>query len=170
MGTESVNLKDWELDNGNSSSNAFTLPGMTLLPRQIVVYYHAETSIALGDGGGTVRLLKPDGRTADIFTYPVVAAADRTWCRLPDGTGVWAFICHPSPGMPNTPFESGTPIPGSTPEAGAEEGAVPACLIDTAPQPVLSAECYSPGIKMWAEGGNGEIWLESRWKYYVFVE
>jgi hypothetical protein len=170
MGTESVNLKDWELDKGKDSSSAFTFPSMSLLPRQIAIFYHAETGIALSDGGDTVRLLKPDGRTVDIFTYPVVAAADRTWCRLPDGVGVWAFSCHPSPRFPNTPFQSGTPNPESTPEAGIEEGAVSACLIDSAPQPILSAECYSPGIKMWSEIKNGEIWLESRWKYYVFVE
>ena len=170
MGTESVNLKNWRLDNGNGRTSVYILSSLTLLPRQIEVFYHAVTGIALGDGGDTVRLLKPDGRTVDIFNYPLVTAADRTWCRLPDGIGGWAFSCRPSPGIPNTPAESFTPIPGSTPETGTEGGAVSACLVDSDQQPILSAECNSPGIKMWAEVGTGEIWLESRWKYYVFVE
>ncbi|HEY5269982.1 MAG TPA: lamin tail domain-containing protein, partial [Anaerolineales bacterium] len=171
MGTESVNLQNWELDNGvGGSSNAYSLPDITLLPHQIVHFFRTETGVALSDGGSTVRLLKTDGRTADIYTYPMVTAADRTWCRLPDGIGAWAFACQPSPGKLNTPIESGTPGPGSTPEARAGEGGGYACLTDPVPQSVLSAECNSPGTEMWGEAGGGEIWLESRWKWNVFVE
>gem|GEM_PF-454780 len=169
MGTESINLKNWKLDDGGGSS-PYTLPDMTLLSRQITVFYHSATGIALSDGGDTVRLFKPDGQTADIYTYPAVTAADRAWCRLPDGSGAWAFACRPSPGKPNTPIESGKPGPGSTPGAGTGEDALSACPIDSAPQSVLSAECNSPGTRMWGEAESGEIWLESRWKYNVFVE
>jgi hypothetical protein len=171
MGTEPVDLQNWKLDNGvGGSSNPYSLPEVTLLPRQIVHFFRTETSVALSDGGSTVRLLKPDGRTADIYTYPAVTAADRTWCRLPDGSGAWAFACQPSPGKPNTPIQSGTPGPEPTPEAGAGEDGGSACLTDPVPQPVRSAECNSPGTKMWGEAGGGEIWLESRWKWNVFVE
>jgi hypothetical protein len=169
MGTESVSLKNWRLDDDNGGSSPYTLPNVTLLPRQIVIFYQIETGISLSDGGDAVRLFRPDGRTADIYTYPVVAATDQTWCRLPDGTGAWAFACRPSPGNPNILSESGTPIPEPTPEAEAA-GAEPACLIDSAPQFVQFAECNSPGTEMWGEGGSGEIWLESRWKWNVFVE
>jgi hypothetical protein len=170
MGTGSISLKNWELDNGvGGISNPFTLPNVTLLPRQILVLYHSETGITLSDGGATVRLLKPDGRTADIYTYPVVAAADRTWCRLPNGTGVWAFACRPSPGKPNLPFESGTPGSGYIPQ-GEGTSASPACLTNLFPQPVQMAECKSPGMGIWGEVGNREYWLESRWKWNVFVE
>ncbi len=170
MGTESISLKNWKLDDGDGGSSPYTLPNVTLLPRQIAIFYQTETGISLSDGGDTVRLLKSDGRTSDIFTYPVVTAADLTWCRLPDGTGVWAFACRPSPGRPNTPLESGTPGPGSAPGAKAGDDAAPVCLMDSVPQPVQSAECNSPGTEMWGEAGGGEIWLESRWKYDVFVE
>ncbi|HEX7540592.1 MAG TPA: hypothetical protein VF352_00560, partial [Anaerolineales bacterium] len=171
-------LKNWRLDDDNGGSSPYTLPNVTLLPRQIVIFYQIETGISLSDGGDAVRLFRPDGRTADIYTYPVVTATDQTWCRLPDGTGAWAFACRPSPGKPNrlvvVPVpargsESGTPIPEPTPEAEAA-GAEPACLIDSAPQFVQFAECNSPGTEIWGEGGSGEIWLESRWKFDVFVE
>jgi hypothetical protein len=42
--------------------------------------------------------------------------------------------------------------------------------MNTAPVPVQSAECSSPGTKMWGEAGNGETWLKSRLKWDVFVE
>jgi len=165
MGTAPINLMNWKLDNGvGGLSAAYSLPGVTLLPRQIAVFYRTETGVALSDGGSTVRLLKPDGRTGDIYTYPGVSAADQTWCRLPDGTGAWTFVCYPSPGKPNTPIKS------STPGAGAGEDAEPLCLMDLAPRPILSAECNSPGGRMWGEDRNGEIWLKNHSKWNVFVE
>jgi hypothetical protein len=169
MGTESVSLKNWRLDDDNGDSSPYTLPNVTLLPRQIVIFYRTETGISLSDGGDAVRLFRPDGRWADSYTYPVVTAVDRTWCRLPDGTGAWAFACRPSPGKPNIHIETGTPVPGPTPEAEAA-GAVPACLSDLFPQFVQFAECNSPGTGIWGQTGGGEIWLESRWKWNVFVE
>ena len=169
MGTESISLKNWKLDNGYDSSSPYTLPNVTLLPHQIAVFYHSDTGISLSDGGSTVRLLKPDGRTADIQTYPAVTTADQTWCHLPDGSGTWAFACLPTPGKPNTAIRSGTPMPGSTPKAGGAN-TEPACLIDSVPQSILSAECNSPGTKMWGETGDGTFWLVSRWKWNVFVE
>ena len=100
MGTRPVDLKNWRLDTG-SGTPYYILPTLTLLPRQIARYFRSETALALSDGGGSVRVVKPDGSTADIYNYPPVAAADVSWCRLPDGTGLWAFACHPSPASLN---------------------------------------------------------------------
>jgi hypothetical protein len=168
MGTDPVNIKDWRLDNG-TGSEPFALPDLLLLPRQIALFYHSETGIAVSDGGGTVRLVKPDGRTSDIYTYPVVAAADRAWCRLPDGSGTWTFACRPTPGRPNAIFTPGTPAPGSPP---AEEQAppLPSCVTNPLPALVQPAECYTPGLGMWGQPAGGETWLESRTKWELFVE
>ncbi len=162
MGTAPVSVANWKLDNGAESASSFTLPALTLLPRQIAVFYHASTGIGLSDVGGSVRLLKSDGHTADIFNYPLVTAADRAWCRLPDGNGAWGFVCIPTPGKPNEAIKSGSP--GSGGAAGS------LCIKNSAPVTVLTAECNSPGGKMWGEGGNGEIWLKTRLKFDVFVE
>jgi len=169
MGAGSVSLKNWRLDDGDGDSNPYTLPNVTLLPRQIAVFFQTGTGISLSDGGDTVRLFKPDGRTADIYTYPVVTEKDRAWCRLPDGTGVWTFACRSSPGKPNKPIESGNLSPRSTPEG---EAAVTesTCLTDSLPQLILFAECNSPGSRIWGEAEGGEIWLKSRWKWNVFVQ
>jgi len=170
MGTASISLKNWKLDNGvGGPSKPYTLPDVSLLPLQIIRFFHAESGIGLSDGGGTVRLLKPDGRTADIFNYPLVEATDQTWCRLPDGKGIWVFSCYPTPGKLNIPFSSTTPGSGSTHEVGGEE-ADPFCLAGNAPQAVLSAECNSPGAKIWGETGTGKLWLESQRKWAIFVE
>ena len=165
MGTISISLQNWKLDNGvGGPSVPYTLPDVTLLPRQIVEFYHSDSRIGLSDGGGTVRLLRSDGRTADIFNYPFVEAADKSWCRLPDGTGTWAFACYPTPGKLNKPSGSQPLPPAGT--AGNDL----LCLAGTAPQMVLFAECNSPGSKMWAESGGGEFWLNSFGKWAVYVE
>ena len=163
MGTEPVNLLNWKLDDDGGSS-PFTLPSLTLLPRQMAVFYQSQTGISLSDGGDSVRLMKPTGLTVDRFNYPVVTVADRTWCRLPDGTGGWSFICNPTPAKPNIPVSLGNP--GTAPPVESE----PLCVMDTAPRSIISAECNSPGSDMWGDAGIREIWLKSRWKWDVFVQ
>ena len=165
MGATSINIQNWRLDNGGKAGS-YKLPDLDLLPRQIVVFFHADTDISLRDGGGTVRLLKPDGYTADIYNYPVVKATDRTWCRMPDG-GVWAFGCQPSPGQPNIPFDSATPTLGSG-SATVEE--TDCSLADTVPQSVIVAECGDFCSGIWNASGENQLWLQERWKWDVFVE
>jgi len=167
MGVNAINLKNWKLDDGDGGSSPYTLPDTTLQPRQIAHFFGSETGISLSDGGDTVRLIKPDGHTADIYTYPVVSASDRSWCRLPDGNGAWGFVCRPTPGRPNTPVNSATPVPGAGP---VTEGDSVCPLADTVPQPVRLAECESFGFWMWNSLREEQFWLQSRWKWDVFVE
>jgi hypothetical protein len=165
LGTSSISLKNWKLDNGFGGPSApYTLPDAILLPRQIIHFYHSISGVGLSDGGGTVRLLKPDGRTADIFNYPLVEIEDQSWCRLPDGTGSWTFTCSPTPGRLNKLFGL---VPN--PQAG-KDGSDPFCLVGKAPLVILSAECTSSGTKIWGETGDGKLWLGSRGKWAVFVE
>ncbi len=170
MGTAAINLKNWRLDNGvGGPSVPFVLPDMTLLPHQIVVFFHSTSGIGLSDGGGTVRLLKSDGRTADINNYPLVEAVDVTWCRLPDGRGAWGFVCLPTPGKPNAKLSAGTIVPGS-PSGTVVHPVDPICLANTAPQAVLTAECESPGASIWENTGAGEFWLVGKGKWPVIFE
>jgi hypothetical protein len=166
MGTTDINLKGWKLDDiADSGSTPYTLPDLILPPYGIVRYYASQTGISLSDGGDSVRLLKPDGRTADLHNYPVVMAADQTWCRLPDGNGGWGFTCRPTPGRPNA-------VRGSEPE-DPDEGQPPErtdCLLpDTSPQAFRLAEC-EPGGGTWRRTPPRQQWLEKRWKWDVFVE
>jgi hypothetical protein len=159
MGSESISLKNWRLDDGEGGSSPYTLPEVTLLPRGMLVLFASQTGLSLSDGGDTVRLIKPDGRTADIFNYPVVTAADRTWCRLPDGNGAWYFNCRPSLGRPNNPIGTSTP----NPEPGIDEP-VPGCWPGGDP----------PGFVQFLEcdgsAGSLRLWLKSDWKWGTFFE
>jgi hypothetical protein len=167
MGVNAINLKNWKLDDGDGGSSPYALPDITLQPRQIAHFFGSETGILLSDGGDTVRVIKPDGRTADIYTYPVVSATDRTWCRLPDGNGAWGFVCYPTPGRPNTLVNSAT----ASPEAGPVTEADSICpLADTVPQAVRLAECESFGSGVWKGFREEQLWLPSRWKWDVVVE
>ena len=172
MGTSAISLKNWKLDNGiGGASTPYVLPDVTLQPHQMVLYFHTDTGVGLSDSGSTVRLLKPDGRTADLVTYPLVEATDQTWCRLPDGDGAWEFICQPTPGKANLRIVIVSPTPTSTPATPRVEVKLdPVCLMNTLPAAIFTAECNTPGLKIWGKSGMQQFWLESRGKQDVFVE
>jgi hypothetical protein len=166
MGTTSINIRNWKLDNG-ANTTGYVLPDTIMLPHQILVFFHFETGISLSDGGGTVRLVKSDGHTADIFNYPPVEAMDRTWCRLSSGKGFLEFACQPSPGRPNTPSN---PTPTKA-EKTSTPGKISGCnLVDTIPSSMSSAECNGTGAGVWNSPSETEFWLLPRWKWPVFVE
>ena len=163
LGTIAINVKNWKLDTGTGSSKTFSLPDITLQPRQIAAFFGSQTGLSLSDGGATVRLLKPDGYIEDAYTYPVVELADWTWCRLPDGTGVWGFTCRPSPDRPNIFLN--TPTPGTIP------GGSSICLQgNTIPQSMIMAECGNFGAGIANNPGEQLFWLPTRWKWAIFVE
>jgi hypothetical protein len=142
-----VNIRNWKLDNG-AGTKSFVLPDMSMLPRQILVFFRFETGIPLSDGGGTVRLTKSDGRTADLFNYPPVEAMDKTWCRIFSGTGFLTFACDPTPGRPNV---VANPTPAATPTLSETPAVNPCILPDTAPSGIVSVECDGAG------GGIGQL-------------
>ena len=172
LGVEAVSLLNWKLDNVAGSSSSYTLPDVILEPRAIASFFHADTGIALRDGGGTVRLLKPGGQIVDAYTYGVVEAADISWCRLPGGNVAWTFACRPTPGRPNARAESGYLTP--TPSSAIGEGPAPeGCpLADTVPAGIVQAECGEARTAMWNRelwGEGQEFWLESRFKWGLFI-
>lgn len=163
VSTIAVNVANWKLDNGIGSPKIFTLPAITLQPRQIAFFFSSQTGLSLSLGGGTVRLLKSSGLIADAYTYPAVERADRTFCRQPDGTGKWGYICLPSPGLPNIFLDIGTP--------GVPAGNSSVCSLDnTAPLSIVLAECGSFDAGIAANPGEKLFWLQSRWKWDTFVE
>jgi hypothetical protein len=162
VGTQSVNLRNWKLDDDVGGSSPFTLPDMTLQPRQIVRFYGSQSGILLNDGGDSVRLLRPGGQTADLFNYPAVTVFDRAWCRLPDGSGLWTFSCRPTPGRPNAlAADLATPSPAP---------AATACpLTDSVPAVILEAECGRALAGPWRAWRGSEIWLQGADKWDTFL-
>ncbi len=163
VGMQSVNLRNWKLDDDVGGSSPFSLPDVTIQPRQIMRFFGSQTGILLNDGGDSVRLLRPGGQTADIFNYTVVTVFDRAWCRLPDGNGLWTFSCRPTPGRPNVPAaDLGTP---------SASPAVPACpLSDLAlPPAILLVECSGPAVWNPAFQMEGGLWLQGGDKWGTFL-
>ena len=163
VSTAAVNVANWKLDTGIGSPKTFTLPAITLQPRQIAFFFSSQTGLSISSGGSTVRLLKSSGAIADAYTYSAVDRADRTWCRQPDGSGKWGYICLPSPGRPNIFLDLGTP--------GVPAGNTSVCFLDnTASQSTILAECGSFDAGIAANPGEKLFWLQSRWKWDTFVE
>ncbi len=166
-GARVVSLGSWALDNGTTSVS-YSLPKVNLNPGQILVFFHSESGIPLPDGGGTVRLVKASGQTADIFRYGPDEVDDRTWCRLPDrNNGQLSFACQPTPGKANIPFSSTAPTPIPRNDTSVE---VICNLPDTVPPAMLLPECDPFGSGIWRPL-PGELWIlpvESKWS--VFVE
>ncbi len=161
-----ISIKNWKLDNG-AGTTAFILPDMSLDSRQIKLFFRSETGIPLSDGGGTVRLVKSDGRTADLFNYPPVEAMDRTWCRLFNGSGFLTFDCSPTPGRPNVPAN---PTPVITP-TGTITVENPECsLSDTVPPDMTGPECSGLGGGIWQAPPMEPRLFYRKWKWPVFIE
>jgi hypothetical protein len=158
-------VKGWKLDTGINSPKTFALPDLTLQPRQIVTFFGPETGLSLSDGGGTVRLLRTDGRILDAYTYPAVEIPERTYCRLPDGSAAWGFACRPTPGQPNISVSASVTGSGSAPGGGST------CpQVNIAPQALVWAECGSFGGGITNPLGEGIFWLPSHWKWGMFLE
>ena len=146
-----ISLAGWKLDDElNLGSNPFTLPDVTLKPGQRIVFYASQTNILLSDGGDTVRLINPNGKIYDAYTYAIAKTEDASICRLPDGNvfGGWFEDCIPTPNLNNS-REGSVPV---MPDEGYQS---PVCqLPDTLPADFLYAECRGYGANIW----NTDFW------------
>ncbi len=148
IGPQPVNLKGWRLNVISGLSVTYILPDVTLLPDEKIVFFKNETALNLSDGGGTLRLLRPNGTPYDAVTYGLVLAADRAWCRNPDGRGAWLDSCDPSPRRANVPLAGArTPAPPAVTPAQRPGYPPPeSCPLRGAPGEIIRAECDSPGL------------------------
>ncbi len=151
LGPISVNLSGWKLDNVSGGSHFYTLPAKTLKFGERALYYGSVSGIPLYDSGGTVRLINSKGVVVDARGYGVVAVADQTHCRIPDGNGYWRFPCFPTPGTENV-------LTGSVPTPPPAVVSQPtACLLaDTVPDVFRAAVCNAFGLDVM----NGGYWNE----------
>jgi len=145
IGIIDVNLNGWQLDDEEGSGSApFKIPAAILKPGQRAIFYGLQTNILLGDGGDTVRLINPNGKIYDAYTYALVRLEDQSVCRLPDGGSGWYEDCVPTPNLTNT--REGT-VPSMP---GGEVFESPTCeLPDTLPADFLFAECRGYGADVW---------------------
>ncbi len=166
-GTVPVSLNQWQLDVG-SNSISYTLPGVTLAPGRMLLLFRAETRIPLNDGGGTVRLVKANGQTGDIYRYPPANVPQKSWCRLTDRNhGNLDLACQPTPGQPNKPYDPAQVTPGPANEPDKSDFCI---LPDTVPPAVAEVECSGFGTGIFNYMPANPFWLPGGTKWQVFVE
>ena len=155
IGTATANLSGWKLDDeANQGSNPYTLPSLTLKIGERMVFYGSQTNILLSDGGDTVRLLNPNNKVFDSYTYTFAEFEDQSICRLPDGNGSWYEDCVPTPNLTNTREGAAPSMPDG------EDFVSPVCeLPDTLPADFLFAECGGYGADIW----HSYFWDQSGW-------
>jgi len=146
LGSQAVDLGQWMLDDVAGGGTApYRIPsGVVIGPGQHLVLFRSTTGVALNDtGGDTVRLLWPDGREVDGYTY-THTSPDASFSREQDGTGAWTDAYPPSPGGPNLPATpTPTPTETATPTATSSSTVTPtptetATPLDT-PTPTATA-------------------------------
>jgi hypothetical protein len=109
LGDTPVFLGGWRLDDAlDSGSRSFTLPGVTLAPRDYVAFFRSRTHISLNDRGDSVYLISPNGGIIDQIRYLRVRAYNLSYGRLPDGSSQLSYGLWPTPGGPNVLFEEPT--------------------------------------------------------------
>ncbi len=157
-GSVAVNINGWVLydaidthelvvnttnsdNNGNPSDAGETVinPGGFL-----VVYRNGDGDFALNNtGGDSVRLynaaIGSGGILIDSHIYTVDAPDNKSFARIPDGTGPWIDPI-PTPGQPNTLDESesnSTPTPSLVPQEISSPTPLP--TIEPTPSPIESS-------------------------------
>src|SRR5205823_1807093 len=113
-----VNLEDWQLDDvaGGGSRPYVFPPGTTIVPKSFLVFFRAETNLAVNNSNDDVRLLKPDASVADTISYKS-SAPNVSWSRDPDGAPYFTLYCLPTPNASNCttlPTPTLTPTPFSS--------------------------------------------------------
>lgn len=115
----SVDLGGWKLDDvTDGGSDAYTIPGGTnIAPNGFLIFYRADTDIALNNTNDDVRLLHSDNVVADLISYKT-SQTNASWSRVPDGANYFSLYCPPTPNASNC---SVAPTPTLTPTPFAKQ-------------------------------------------------
>ncbi|TFG30406.1 hypothetical protein EU527_14535 [Candidatus Thorarchaeota archaeon] len=100
---EDIDLAGYILDDIIGGGTApYTIPEDTIIPGYgFLLFYLAETGVALNNAGDTVNLIKPDGVTVlDSYTYSS-SSDDISHGREKDGGLPWITFSNPTPGASN---------------------------------------------------------------------
>jgi hypothetical protein len=120
-------LSGWQLDDGFAITAPFTITDATIAPHGFLVVDREELRQF---ETGTLQLLWPDGRGADVATYASISKGT-TMSRYPVHGGGWQVGTPPTPGRLNLPAPS-TPTPTVSDTLGKKAAAVPLNIEHTA--------------------------------------
>lgn len=98
QGNISVELIDWQIDDGEGGSAAFTIPDSTTIQSgQYLAFYNSETHISLNDDGDSARLLDPNGDIESTTSY-TKGEEGESYGLFSDG---WSWSTTLTPGAAN---------------------------------------------------------------------
>lgn len=100
---DDVDLTGYILDDITTGGTApYTIPATTIIHAGgFLIFYLADTGVALNNAGDTVNLIKPDGVTIqDSYTY-TSTIYDVSYGRETDGAMIWKTFTSPTPGASN---------------------------------------------------------------------
>ncbi len=150
-GPGAVNLRGWVLDDVvGGGARPYTLPALTIRPRERAAFFHTQTRISLNDSGDTVHLFDPSGHLIDQIRFIRVKAYNLSYGRLPDGSSNFAYGLWPTPRCANVLFVepssliTPTPIAMTTPWQDWGK-----CPMETYPQPLLPRYAQHPAMMRW---------------------
>lgn len=140
LGSQPISLTGWKLDDQEGDSSPYAIKEVTLQPGVKLAFFTAQTGLRLGTGGDSVRLFKSNGQLADVLTYGLVAWADRSGCRLPDGGSTWQAGCAVTPGEANRALEPARSLGAALSEV---------CASQPLPADLYLAECFLLEVEAW---------------------
>lgn len=98
IGTETINLKDWQLS--DSGTRKYKITQGSVSAGGYIVFKRSMTGIALNNtGGDEVKLYSPSGSLVDNIKYSGKADDDTSYSRLDDGG--WKWTTKLTPGKDN---------------------------------------------------------------------
>jgi hypothetical protein len=118
-GDTAADLSGWFLDDlPHGGSHPYRIPDGTIIaPKGLLVFFHKQTKISLGDSGDGAWLLAPDGSPIDGINYSYTRWRDSAWGRYPEGIGEIRLGFPPTPGQPNRlPPDLENPKPTAKPK------------------------------------------------------
>lgn len=108
-GSQAVNLSGWFLSDDLSEPKKWAFPPFTVPPGGFLLVFASEentfiqyphTNFKLSQYGETIRLSNPQGQVIDQVDLPALDP-DRSYGRLTDGNGTFAYFEIPSPNASN---------------------------------------------------------------------
>ena len=107
--TDPVDLEGYTLRTGSNFHDYYVLPDTTVAPDAYVVFYSAQTKLAMPNSGGAVELLDPSGAVVDQTPVYGAAPDGQAWGYFESG---WAWTLQLTPGQPNV--LAALPVPATT--------------------------------------------------------
>lgn len=95
-GDQAIDLHGWQLDDAVAGANPILLETIIQPTSWLVI---SMTNV-YNNSADEVRLFDPTGQLIDAFSYNATIS-NRTWARIPDGTGAWESNRAPSLGQSN---------------------------------------------------------------------